>query len=337
MINGTTVTTTGRDSASARICVVDGWRALDDHRDHVCRVCETRMGHHVTLLETAATWLAVVARHEPTPAGDLNLAAASLTGTARLRLPAGPQDDQLGLSPIGSVLARWLHEWTGEITEAMPVRFIARQLRAYLSWACSASDVDIVRFDGELRDLVAASRRALNRNLQATRYAAPCPKCGERRLGRAVGSEWIRCAACACLWSEEEYAAAALQAAPDSAEMYAHEVAVFLGVPANTVNQWCWRGRLAPDTWDDHGRPMYTAGQARRVAHEVRLYRENLAEVAVISDAPGNPVFIDTYPAGTVLTLGSGYRVYLRRGMQVTTGKLGHTSRIDPPAERKAA
>ena len=204
-----------------------------------------------------------------------------------------------------------------------------RRLLDQLPGACAAN-LNIVAFAAEVRALYAAARRAMHRDLRVTRYTAPCPSCGERALRKGVGEEEITCRGCGCVWDDDEYAVAAVQALPDDALLYAHEVAVLVKVKPSTVDVWCWRGRLAPDAWDgkaqseypdDRGRPLYSAGQARQVAHEVMLYREAKAELIVYwidDDEPESQIFA----AGTTLDIAGVMEVTLPRGAIATVGPL---------------
>jgi hypothetical protein len=71
-----------------------------------------------------------------------------------------------------------------------------------------------------------------------------------RRKGPVIGCRANPPASPASLWDDEEYTAAAVSVLPDDALLYAHELAILVKVKPATVDQWCWRGLLAPDAWD---------------------------------------------------------------------------------------
>lgn len=315
-----------------RLCLICKHRELHPDRPIVCHRCEDRMAGQLRLLAAAIPWLATIASNEPTPAGHYNLAAAGLTWPAHLGSTLGPDHDQLDLPPIATTLGRWIDRWA-LTTDRMPARHYIRQLLNHLE-EVAAWDTAITDFATDLTTLVAATRRAMHRDLRATRYAAPCPHCGQQRLTKACGAEEITCGACEAIWDDNDYKTAAIQALPDQALLYAHEIATMLGIKPNIVDQWCWRGRLTPDAHDgnprtnhpeDRGRPYYTAGQARRVAHEVALYREGKAQLTLrILYEDG--LFFVTDPilvhAGTTVGIDGEFDITLGRGATVTIGPI---------------
>lgn len=308
-------------------CIICRWRDLNPGRAQVCVPCETRLGRQLTMLAAAVPWLAAIASNEPTPAGHYDLNAAGLTWPAHLTTTLGPDDDQIGVPPIATTLGWWADTWA-LTTDRQPAAHYIRQLANHLPDRC-AWDTQITVFAADLADLVATTRRAMHRDLRATRYAAPCPHCGERRLRKGCGEEEIRCGACEAVWDDHDYTIAAIKALPDEALLYAHEVATMLGINNKTVEQWCWRGRMAPDAWDgkpktsdpqDQGRPLYSAGQARRVAHEVMLYREWKAELVIRRELAYPQSLI--VPAFTCVEIAGLFDITVGRGAIVTIGPL---------------
>lgn len=312
-----------------RLCHICKHRELHPDRPIACPRCETRMTSQLRMLDHSVPWLATIASNEPTPAGHYDLNAAGLTWPAHLGTTLGPDDDQIGLPPIATTLGRWADMWALTF-DRMPARVYIRHLVNHLP-EIAAWDTRITAFAADLAGLVAATRRAMHRDLRATRYAAPCPHCDARRLIKAVGAEEITCGACGAIWDDDDYTTAAIQALPDNALLYAHEVATMLGVKPSIVEQWCWRDRLTPDAWDgkrktaypeDFGRPMYSAGQARQVAHEVKLYREGKAELILLTSDENDDGYSLILPASTTLGLDGEFDITLGRGAIATIGGL---------------
>lgn len=311
-----------------RICAVCQWRELPGVRPLVCEPCENRMRGQLRMLGSAPLCLDAVASHEPTRAGGYDLTTAGLAWPAHLAPPVGPLADQLGLPPVATILGRWAEYWALCRSDGMPASFYVRKLIEHLGSLCAWS-LTIVDFAGELGALYATVRRVLYLDLRQTRHAAPCPHCGEANMVQAFGADEVTCHRCGSAWTEDEFAVAALQTVPDDALLYASEVAILLGVKPNAVDQWCWRGRLAPDAWDgkrrsnhpdDRGRPLYSAGQARWVAHKVMLHREWKAQL--ILRRPDSTLESQTFKAHTVVEIEGVMRVRLQRGAVLVIGPI---------------
>ena len=238
-----------------RLCVVDRRRELPDHRPQVCELCEERMDGQLRMLEKGAPLLAVVAQVEPTASGHCNLDAVDLT------LPGNPvfigdAVDQTGHIPAAKRLAQWAEDWSRRDIVLADTSSVAQFLRRSLRWACASyGDVDV--FARDLRQLYAAVKVNLHRNLSGHRYGTPCGQCGEKTLVRYAGADWIECKACRALYDTNEYIRLAIEDAEATCRatftrnqpISAREAALLAGVTYDTVRQWASRGKI----WADIG------------------------------------------------------------------------------------
>lgn len=238
---------TDQHQTPAITCAVCGHRDVEEDRTRVCLPCEHRMVAQLDYLTVAVPLLWVIARNEPTPAGELNLHALGLAEHARLDAVHDEHHDQAGSPSIASVLGSWVEAWGGREVFSANAVSCAGWLRRRVRRGCDRLD-GIEEFAKELRQLYALARSAIGRDWSGTRYPVPCPNCGGKTLIRLPGADWIECGPCEWLWEEGEYVELAKStvrtAVPAEALLTAEEIRTMFRLRAGRVRVWRDRGVL---------------------------------------------------------------------------------------------
>lgn len=186
--------------------------------------------------------------------------------------------DQHGPIPVAARLDSWVRDWTETLGYTDPpkvptVSRLANWLQIWLAQACRDHQA-IDEYAREIRELAAQMRRAINRDLTPVRYEAPCPYCGTKTLRREAGGDWIECGGrdgCGRLWGEDEYGLLARAAIPDDELLTTIEAATIAEVEPHLIRKWDQRGKLVPASRDHLDRPLYHAGEVRRIAFGVAV------------------------------------------------------------------
>jgi hypothetical protein len=333
-----TTPATGRTGPHARVCVVDGWRALPVNRTQVCVPCEGSLARRLRVLEMSLPVLRLLPRVEPGRGGQLNLGPVDMTLPAHTGVPLGLGEDQCGVPPLATVLGRWWEDVTGHEAGVAGPAFMIQRLLRVLPWMC-AELPSIADFAADVRDLFAQSRRHLSRDLRARRYSAPCPSCGQQTLRQPAGADWVACTPCDWAWDEADYGdltADAMEEVPAGTMLRGFEIALVLGLSAKTVSAWVSRGSLKACREDRNGKPLYLVADARAAHLNARLFAATAGALIIHrtdSDEPDEPVFVRS---GHTVTI-AGCEIVMRRCAIVTVGPIGPDDdyHISPPTPKE--
>lgn len=241
----------------------------------VCGPCRHRLP--LQLREISILWPVLPAALETAPVAVLDLTLRA-RGGASTNSVGDPYGDQTGQLPVAAVFDSWTTAWAETLgqLDQLPVPTVFRLgqwLFGHLEWACEDPRAAVGDFATEIRALLAACRRALNRDLSPTRYAARCPYgCDGQTLSRHPGADWIECGSCRRLWSEDEYGLLA-RAALDPDELLSTPEAALLAssvmgrtVSPDLIRKWAQRGTLEPLYPNGSRQPWYRKAQVEEVA-----------------------------------------------------------------------
>lgn len=209
------------DSVPEVKCVICGLRA--PRKPLVCDRCRQREAARLSEIVTLYALLPAALDVNPNTVVDLTYppvgGAASTAGRtcedcARQAkadgavVPLGPcrrvpphgrpdYDDQRGDIAVAAVLDSWVREWAStlrcpDLPKVPTVMRLAMWLQVWLPLACDHHPA-VDEYAAEIRQLSAKMRRAINRDLTAVHYEAPCPYCKTKTLRREPGGDWIEC------------------------------------------------------------------------------------------------------------------------------------------------
>lgn len=235
------------------------------HQAHVCDGCRNRLARHI--LEIGATWQVLPAALDTNPLAVIDLTYPPIGGAAAVTI-TDPHHDQNGEIPTAALLDSWARDWLttlpniGDHLPAPTVPLLVRWLYIRTTDACNSHPA-IDDYAREISRHITRIRNAINLNLVAVRYQAPCPYCGTQTLRRDPGADWIECKSadkaepgCGRLWGEDEYGLLARAAIPPDELLDTTEAAIIADVEVATIRKWVQRGHLNP-SYDDNGKPWY--------------------------------------------------------------------------------
>lgn len=206
-----------------------GEERIEEHADHLIELDEGPTAvvrvEYRHLVEVAAGAVpgqsgaprVSASKEAPVPVNldRLDLLTPARTRSSATKDLAYPEqdDDQIGYLSVATTLDGWCRDWAGTRRESVPAPIVAGQCRWLLDrwdWACDEHPA-IDEFAAELADVWHALRRAAGLTMPKPELCVgiPCKsiECDLRTLYRVPGSDFIECASCGLLLTEDEYRA----------------------------------------------------------------------------------------------------------------------------------